>query len=206
VLINLLPPYINNNQETLISGLSAGDNAAFYELVKIHQGWMKQLAKKILIDSHLAEDCVQESFINVAQKIHLFEQRSSLKTWLRKIVVNNCLMKLRQNKNRNEHNIDDLMPEFDRNDCRLEPQWEHLKTPDELMSRQENIKTILDFIHMLPEDYKVTIILRDIEELTTREVSELLECSEGTVKVRLHRARCALKKLLEPMMRDEDEL
>ena len=200
------PSSTYDKDESLISGLFAGENEAFYDLVKIHKGWMEQLAKRILFDSHLAEDCVQESFINVVQKIHLFEQRSSLKAWLRKIVVNNCLMKLRQNKNRKEHNIDDLMPEFDRNECRLEPQWDHLKTPEELLSRQDNVNMILDNIHLLPEDYKVTLILRDIEELTTREVSEILVCSEGTVKVRLHRARCALKKLLEPMMRDEVKL
>jgi len=60
---------------------------------------------------------------------------------------------------------------------------------------------VADNIHQLPQNYRIVLLLRDIEEMSTAEVSKLLEVTEGTVKIRLHRARAALKKLLEPILR-----
>ena len=161
---------------------------------------MQALAKRILNGDTLAEDCVQESFISVMQKVTSFEGRSSFKAWLKRIVINNCLMKLRQQQRRSEINVDDLMPQFDNNDCRLDPHWQAVKTPETILQDCQNSEQILSHINQLPDDYRVVLLLRDFEELSTKEVAEILECTEGTVKVRLHRARCALKKMLEPIL------
>ena len=170
------------------------------QLVRTHQSWMQALAKRILNGDTLAEDCVQESFISAMQKIASFQGRSSFKTWLKRIVINNCLMKLRQQQRRSEVNVDDLMPQFDNNECRLEPHWQAIKTPDTILQDHQNSEQVLNHINQLPDDYRIVLLLRDIEELSTKEVAEILECAEGTVKVRLHRARCALKKMLEPIL------
>lgn len=190
----------------MISGLLKGEAGAVEQLIRVYRNWMQVLAKRMLNDDALAEDCVQESFISVMQKINTFEGRASFKTWLKRIVINNCLMKLRQQKRRNEIDIDDLMPHFDRNDCRIEPSWPVIKPPDVVLQDQQNSERIFNHINQLPDDYRMVLLLRDIEELSTREVAELLGCSEGSVKVRLHRARCALKKLLEPILRQEETL
>jgi RNA polymerase sigma-70 factor (ECF subfamily) len=112
-------------------------------------------------------------------------------------------MKLRQQNRRNEVNIDDLMPLFDQNECRREPHWSEIKTPEIILREFQNTQQVLNCIEQLPSDYRVVLLLRDIEELNTKEVAKMLDCTESTVKVRLHRARCALKKLLEPMMCQE---
>jgi len=192
-------------ESTLVSGLIESDRAAVAQLIQTHQGWMKALAERMLNDGALAEDCVQESFISAMQKVASFQGRSSFKTWLKRIVINNCLMKLRQQKHRNEINVDDLMPQFDHNDCRLELQWPAIKTPDTVLQENQNAEQILNYISQLPYDYRVVLLLRDIQELNTKEVARILECGEGTVKVRLHRARCALKKMLEPILFEEKD-
>ncbi len=193
---------INDDESTLIVGLIKGEQQAFEAFVRMHRGWMLALALRLLKNDPIAEDCVQESFIKAIQSIASYEGRAPFSAWLRRIVINSCLAKLRQGQHRNEVNIDDLMPEFDQYNCRIEASWRMVDSPDALLQKSENIKEILYYINLLPTNYCVVLLLRDIEELNTQEVADILECSVGTVKVRLHRARCALKKLLEPMMRE----
>jgi len=190
-------------EASLVAALMAGDKHAAETLVRTHAPWMVAVAKRVLGDHALAEDCVQEVFINVFRKIKTFEERSSLKSWLHRIVVNQALMKLRTQRNRPETSIDELLPSFDENACRIEGPWQYLASPDEVFEREDRHAFIHSKIKELPESYRVTLQLRDIEELTTREVAEGLGLSEANVKVRLHRARSALKKLLEPVLKGE---
>jgi len=162
---------------------------------------MLATATRLLGDRHLAEDCVQESFLSAFQRIDSFEGRADVGTWLHRITVNACLMKLRSRKRKPETSIDDLMPDFDANGCRVEPFWQIPKSVDELVAERQTRELILAKIDELPENYRIVLMLRDIEELSTQDVAALLDVSENVVKVRLHRARAALKKLLESVWR-----
>ncbi len=166
---------------------------------------MRALATRMLGDPALADDCVQEAFIKAFRAIASFEGRSSLKTWLHRITVNEALMKLRSVDRRREDTIDDLLPEFDQNGCRIEPPWGAIPTPSELLEQKATRELVTAHIRDLPDDYRIVLQLRDIEEMTTAEVADILEISESNVKVRLHRARAALKRLLEPVLRGESE-
>ena len=112
-------------------------------------------------------------------------------------------MKLRARRNRKEASIDELLPAFDTNACRIEGPWQYLATPEEVFEREDRRVLIHSKIKELPESYRIILQLRDIEELTTREVAEGLGLSEENVRVRLHRARSALKKLLEPILKGD---
>ena len=81
---------------------------------------MLKLAERLLGDRALAEDTVQDAFISAFRGLDKFEGRSSLKTWLHRIIVNAALTKLRQSKRRAEQSVDEYQPEFDRYDCRVE--------------------------------------------------------------------------------------
>ena len=173
------------------------------ELVRANIGWMLALAEKLLRDRSLAEDAVQEAFMAALRGLANFAGRSSLKTWLKRITVNAAIDKLRQAKRRAEQPIDEYLPEFDRYDCRVEAPWKHL-TPIEEVLESQNLRTrIHEAIGALPDSYRIVLQLRDVEGYDTAEVAELLEISDANVKVRLHRARAALKKLLEPILRGE---
>ncbi len=172
-------------------------------MVRENIGWMLAVAHRFLNDRALAEDAVQEAFLAAFKGFENFENRSSLKTWLHRITVNVALQKLRQLKRRAEITIDDYLPDFYENDCRIERPWEHIASLDELLQTEENRLQIRTAINKLPDNYRAVILLRDIEGYTTAEVSELLDCSVSSAKVQLHRARAALKCLLEPLLRGE---
>ncbi|MCR9137534.1 MAG: sigma-70 family RNA polymerase sigma factor [Alphaproteobacteria bacterium] len=183
--------------------LKAGEPRSTERFVRLHVGWMLAVATRIVRDPHHAEDAVQNAFANIFDKIDEFGGRSALKTWMHRIVVNESLMLLRKIKRTDTVSIDDLQPEFDANGCRFEDHWAAPNTPEALLLQSDMRAQVMGQIDLLPDTYRIILVLRDIEELTTREVAEALEISEANVKVRLHRARAALKRLLEPLVKGQ---
>ena len=187
----------------LIEALKIGNNAATEFLVRTHAPWMLAVARRITVDTALAEDCVQEALVKALRGIGGFEGRAGLKSWLHRIVVNQALMRLRTRKRQNEEPIDELLPAFDETAGRIEGPQQRIATPYEVVEREDRRAFVRSKIDRLPESYRIVLQLRDIEEMTTREVAEALGLSESNVKVRLHRARSALKILLEPVLQGE---
>lgn len=185
--------------DELLVRLQSGDPAAFESVVREHTGWMLAVANRITKCEADAADCVQEAFSIAVRKIAGFEGRSTLKTWLHRVVVNQALMKLRQRSRRQEQSIDELMPAFDDNGFLIGPVEVTSKTAEELLSKKEVAISVRRAIDELPDSYRIIIVLRDIEELSTIETARFLEIEEGAVRTRLHRARNALKKKLEPI-------
>lgn len=184
------------SSQTDLESLLSGDIVATDHYVRLHTPWMLRLAKQLLNDSDKAEDAVQSAFINIFKNLQTFEHRSSIKTWMHRIVVNQSLMMIRKSKNESETSFDELLPEFE-NGCRLVDQ-QITNSPAINMERSQTRSIMLRLIDKLPGQYRIVLILRDIEGLNTSEVAELLELSHANTKVRLHRARSALKALLEP--------
>ena len=172
-------------------------------MVRNNIAWMIAVADRLLGDRAMAEDAVQEAFISAFRGLDKFQNRSTLRTWLHRITVNTALMKLRQLKRLAEQPIDEYLPEFDKNECRIEASWQAIPSTEEIISNEQHRSQIHTAINQLPDAYRIVLLLRDIEEYNTSEVAQLLDISESNVKVRLHRARAALKKLLEPLLRDE---
>ena len=166
---------------------------------------MLVLADRMLNDTALAEDVVQEALINALKGLHRFEKQSSLKTWLHRITVNAALSKLRKHKRLAEKSIEEFLPEFDQYDCRIERPWAHLVSVHDVVENDEIREQVTEGIRALPDSYRIVLQLRDIEGYDTGETAKLLDISESNVKVRLHRARAALKKILEPVLRGEED-
>ena len=190
------------NEAEILASLRQGEQAGFEALVRRYGGRLLATARRLLRNEEDARDCLQDSLLKVFERIDQFEGRSSLATWLHRIVVNTALMKLRAQTRKAEESIDPLLPDFDERGCRIEPDWNFPETVEGILLREETREAVRDKIAALPETYRIVLMLRDIEELSTAEAAELLEVSEGTVKVRLHRARAALKKLLEPLWQE----
>lgn len=158
---------------------------------------MLSVATRLMGNAEDARDCVQEALLQAFRRIEGFEGRSSVGTWLHRIVVNSALVKLRSRRRRPEGALDDLMPEFDEYQCRIEGREAALESVEALAARKETREAVRGAIDSLPDAYRTVLLLRDIEELDTRSTAEILEIEPGAVKTRLHRARAALKKLLE---------
>ena len=183
-------------ESDLLAGLRAGRDDAFETLVRTHSGRMLSVCRRILRSEEEAKDAVQEAFVSAFKAMRSFEGNCQLGTWLHRIAVNASLMRLRSRKRRPEQSIDDLLPSFkDDGHARIEPQdW----TPSalQLVETRETRETVRGCIDRLPETYRTVLLLRDIEELDTAETAGILDVTEGVVKVRLHRARHALRRLL----------
>lgn len=183
---------------SLLTRLRAGEPAAFEELVRGHSGRMLAVALRMLRRPADAEDAVQDAFASAFRALPEFEGSASLGTWLHRIVVNACLMKLRFARSRPVVSIEPLLPAFDDtgHHVRPVPDWHE---PGEQLERSEVRAQVRECIDQLPDDYRVILLLRDIEGLDTAEAAGRLGISEVAAKVRLHRARQALRSLLAPL-------
>jgi RNA polymerase sigma-70 factor (ECF subfamily) len=187
---------------TWTHALRSGDRQVCERLVREHGGWMLALAVRYVRDRALAEDCVQEAFLQAFRSIGEFEGRSALKSWLFRIVVNTALMKLRSRRASLEQLLDDIPPpaaECDRSEP--QPAWTEMATPEELLARKQVCELVTAKLLELPDCYRIVLLLRDIEGLSTEETARLLATTQGAVKVRLHRARAAFKVLVQPVLR-----
>ncbi len=187
-------------QSNLILRLRAGDDAAFDELVEVAAGRMLAVARRMLTREEDAQDAVQEAFLSAFKSLDKFDGRSLLTTWLHRITVNVCLMKLRSQRRRGgpERSIDEFLPTFteDGHQTRESVAWK----PDAAggIEQREVRDLVRAKINELPEQYRVVLMLRDIEQLSTEETAEALDMTINAVKTRLHRARQALRTLLDP--------
>jgi RNA polymerase sigma-70 factor (ECF subfamily) len=187
-------------EEELIRRLKTGDEAAFDALVKGHAGSMLAVAQRYLHEEADAQDAVQDAIVSAFKAIGRFEGSSRLSTWLHRITVNAALMKLRSARRRPAVSIDELLPTFDDtgHQTRGSARW---RQPDSAAEREEIRAIVRKSIDALPEPYRVVLLLRDIEGFDTADVASQLELTEAAVKTRLHRARQALRTLLDPYMR-----
>ncbi len=186
----------------LVRGLRAGNDAAFEELVRGHGGGMLRVAKRFLRNEEDARDAVQDAFLAVVRSVAGFQAGSKLGTWLHRITVNAALMKLRaQGRRPDEESIEPLLPRFRADGHQIESSvpWRGADAALEEAELQELVHNALD---ELPDQYRLVLLLRDIEELTPEETAEALGVPKSVLKVRLHRARQALRTLLDPHLRE----
>lgn len=187
----------------LLAGLRAGDDAAYERLVRTHGGRLLAVARRLLSNEDDARDALQEAFLSAFRAIGSFHEGARLSTWLHRIVINAALMKLRSRRRKPEEPIDNLLPTFleDGHRENAGPAWK--ETTESVLQQQETRVLVRECIDRLPESYRTVLLLRDIEELDTEEAAQLLGISPNAVKIRLHRARQALRTLLDPYFREE---
>jgi RNA polymerase sigma-70 factor (ECF subfamily) len=186
----------------LLERLRAGDEAAYEELVRTHGGRLLAVARRFLRNEEDARDAVQDAFLSAFRSIGRFEGQARLSTWLHRIVVNAALMKLRSRRRKPEQSIEELLPAFLEDGHMAQPAAEWRISGADAAERNQLRQLLLDKIQELPEGHRNVLLLRDIEELDTEETAEAMGLSAAAVKTRLHRARQALRALLDPHLRE----
>jgi RNA polymerase sigma-70 factor (ECF subfamily) len=186
----------------LLEALRRGDGRAFECLVRQHGGRLLAVARRLVRNEEDARDAVQEAFLSAFRSIHSFEGQARLSTWLHRIVVNAALMKLRSRQRRPEESIEELLPRFSEDGHQAEPAVMWRAAHEDVLERRETRELVRSCIDRLPDTYRNVLMLRDIEELDTQETATLLGVTENAVKIRLHRARQALRSLLDPVLRE----
>jgi RNA polymerase sigma-70 factor (ECF subfamily) len=196
--------------ERLVSALRRGDELAFAELVERYNGPLLRLAATFVRDRAVAEEVVQETWLGVLQGIDRFEARSSLKTWIYRILTNRA--KTRGERERRTVPLSALTgadegPSVDP-DRFFDPdhrwgghwaapprRWDEI--PEERLLAHETLGWVQDAIESLPPAQREVITLRDVEGWSADEVCDTLEVSEGNQRVLLHRARSKVRQALE---------
>jgi RNA polymerase sigma-70 factor (ECF subfamily) len=184
----------------LLAALRARAPGSFEQLVRAYGGRMLAVARRLLSSEEDARDAVQEAFLNAFRNFDRFEGQALLSTWLHRIIVNVSLMKLRSRKRKPEESLDHLLPAF-KDDGHFAERFESGTEPADLrLAREEEQAAVRSAIDELPDHYRTILLLRDIEGISTQDVAEQLGISPNAVKLRLHRARQALRTLLAPKL------
>ena len=187
----------------LVERLRAGDADAFEAWVRRETPRLLAVARRLLRNEEDARDAVQDGLVSAFRSLGDFSGRCQVSTWLHRITVNAALMKLRTRRRKPEESIEELLPGFleDGHHTRHPHEWRD--TGEALLASQEDRDFVRAAIDRLPDSYRTVLLLRDIEELDTAEVAQALGVSDNVVKVRLHRARQALRTLLAPRFQKE---
>jgi RNA polymerase sigma-70 factor (ECF subfamily) len=190
-----------DDEATLVAQLRAGDQAAFEQVVRAYGGRLLAVARRIVGSEEDARDVVQDAFMNAFKSLDRFEGNAKLSTWLHRIAVNAALMRLRTRKRKPEQSIETMLPSF-LDDGHHEERFQSWEEPvDKVMERAEARELVRQQIDALPDSYRTVLVLRDIEGLDTEETANVLGLSVNATKIRLHRARQALRTLLAPHFR-----
>jgi RNA polymerase sigma-70 factor, ECF subfamily len=186
----------------LLTRLRAGEAAAFEELVRAETGRLLAVTRRILPTEEDARDAVQDAFLFAFRSLDRFQGQARLSTWLHRIAVNAALMKLRTRRRKHEESLEPLLPTYldDGHHAERFAQWDD---PVEKIAQAENKALVRRLIGELPDAYRTVLLLRDIEGLDTEETAKVLDTTPNAVKVRLHRARQALRTRLAPHFRKE---
>ncbi len=184
----------------LLARLRAGDEQAFVILVRRHHAAMLRLARGYVPSMAVAEEVVQDTWLGVLRGIGGFEGRSSVRTWLLRILVNRA--RTAGTRERRSVAVGDLEPavdgsRFDGTGHWADPPERWIEEAECRVDAAKMADRLRSAIDDLPDRQREVVVLRDIEGLTSDEVCSVLEISEGNQRVLLHRGRSRLRQVLE---------
>jgi len=188
---------LDEDDDALVHGVVAGDRASFERLMRRFNRRLYRLARAVLRDDAEAEDALQEGFLAAYRKMHQFQGHASLSTWLSRLVLNECLARLRRASRRDnivpivgmpsDVEIDTLVPSTD-------------EGPDMAVARAQMRLLLEEKLDALPAAFRTVFVLRCVEELSVEETAACLGIPEATVRSRHFRARSLLREALAQEM------
>lgn len=179
--------------ELLLARIKTGDKQAFEEVVKEFEKAVYKICYRFFNNEEDAMDATQEVFIKIYKYIDNFEGRSSLKTWIYKIASNTCIT-LSDKRKKEKEGLLKTISQWWSNTTYKAVEEEVI----EKETQQINQNLLAQKIATLPETYRIPLILKDIEGMSLKMVSQILDIPEGTVKSRLNRGRRILQQSMAP--------
>lgn len=181
-----------------------GDAGAFDRFVEHFRAKIFRYSWLMCGQREDAEDVAQDALLKAFESFDQLREPERVRPWIFRIARNACLMKRRKSvfAPARELSLDDFLPARERDGDRVKLQiadWSNL--PDRGMMQSELNAMLDEAICALPETYKSVILMRDVEELSTRETAQVLDLTEDVVKTRLHRARLAVRQKLDEYLR-----
>lgn len=183
--------------DCVLDNVRAGDAAACEAFVRTHTPRMLAVAKRYFRCEHDRADAVQDAFVSAFRALGDFAGDADIATWLYRIVVNSCLMKLRSRSRRPSASIDDFLPTFDETGHHAQRVVRWDEDVDQRIGEESTLQKVREAIEQLPDSYREVLVLRDVEGFDTENTAAILGMTAANVKVRLHRSRQALRTLLD---------
>jgi RNA polymerase sigma-70 factor, ECF subfamily len=193
------------NEMALIGRVLAGEKELFLDLIRPYERLVYVTIFAILKNETDAEDGAQETMISAYRNLKSFRGEAKFSTWLVTIAMNEARKRLRKAKTAAEDSLDEPKDD-DEGDYTPAVLTDWREIPLEALERKELKEKLREAVAMLPEIYREVFVLRDIEELNQEETAAALGINVTLVKVRLHRARLMLQKMLAPYLKSEAPL
>jgi RNA polymerase sigma-70 factor (ECF subfamily) len=197
-LATAAPPSLGEAE--MISRIIAGERELFYDLIRPYERAAFMTALSVLRCEADAEEIVQEAVLKAYRALGSFRGDSKFSTWLIKITLNEARMRLRRFKGGVEVSLEDLTDESD-GDYTPAVLTDWREIPSQALERKELREALQRAVNELPQAYREVLVLRDVREMNIAETAQVLGISEGSVKVRLFRARLLMQKILAPQLR-----
>jgi RNA polymerase sigma-70 factor, ECF subfamily len=191
------------NEASLIARILAGETQLFHELIRPYEKLVYVTIFAILKNETEAEDGAQETMINAFRHLRSFRGEAKFSTWLVTIAMNEARKRLRKVKVSAEDSLDEPNDEPSEGDYTPAVLTDWREIPLAALERKELREKLREAVTLLPEKYREVFVLRDIEELNQEETAAALGINVTLVKVRLHRARMMLQKLLVPYLKSQ---
>jgi RNA polymerase sigma-70 factor (ECF subfamily) len=189
------------SESDLVARLCDGDEHAFVTLVRLYQMPMLRLARSMVDDDAVAEEAVQDTWMSVVQGIERFEARSSLKTWLFRILVNRVHSAHAGESRRRAHRGPSVDPTFfDSSGQWIQPVVAWDDDVDDRVIAASVAPALRMALDRLPSRQRAVVLLRDVEGLSSEEASHVLGVGSGNQRVLLHRGRAGLREMLTQQM------
>ncbi len=187
---------MNRQIETALNTLKSGNPQEIERAIETLQGVVYGFGMKFCGSREDAEDTAQETLIRLARQLRDFPNARGLAVWLYKVAKTQCLMSRRKSKFAPAQmlSLDDLMPKDSVLSAEGTKSWQF--TPEQVVLNNELRSLLENAVLSLPKPYRMVLILRDMEQLDTREVASVMGISEESVKMRLHRARVYVRNAL----------
>ncbi len=188
--------YQQLDDHSLMAAIKEGDHAAFEEIVRRYQDKITNHVYYLLHDYETAVDIAQETFIRLFQHAERYRADFSFSTYIYRIAQNLAISVIRQRKRRGVFQMPFFTSDKDGDEIEVEIADTRIIAPEDLMIDDERLAAVRRAITTLPENYRIPLVLRDVEEKSYEEIGEILNLPDGTVKSRINRARNLLKEKL----------
>ena len=191
-----------SDEAVLVERLRAGDEEAFASLVRTYHRPLLRVASSVVGDAAVAADVVQDTWLAVVRGVERFEGRSTLKTWLFHILLNRARTAASRERRTDAVDVDALADRFDGSGAWSVPPEPWSDRVDDRVAAERLAPRVHSLIDGLPAGQRQVVLLRDVEGLSSPEVSTLLGITEGNQRVLLHRGRAAVRHALEQRLRE----
>ncbi len=189
--------HLPERDEALVAAAREGDYSAFEKLYELHRNTVYRFAFQMTRSRDEAEDIAQEAFVRAFQNLHRFRKEAKFTTWILRITTNLCTDRARMGTRRTN---------LEQQEATGGLEWMtvgNVVNPVEELEEERRAKLVRKAVQALPAHHRGVLILRDFEEKDYKEIAEILKCTVGGAKLRVLRARRALRDRLEPLLNDK---